>query len=239
MAINYIIILSGALNPIHNAHIEMFTNAKQHLESQNNTTTNRVTVVRGYICPSSDKYVKSKLGKWALGLKHRINLANILIDDTENRDWLEVDTSGIASSHTLAQNIYKRNMNKYDNLKVYELCGSDCAIRFELWNKPYRNVICICRNNEYNILHQKITETMNEGGVGNIILTRDEIAGSVSSTKIREVLEGVVSGSTGDNNGDFQNRCQQIVTNKYTTQNSLDYIIKHWDILRDIPMKFP
>ena len=171
-----IIILSGALNPVHTGHIKILCASKNYIETNINKK-----VVNGFLCPSSDTYVKSKLGNHAIKLKHRSVLSNILINDTKN-DWIKVYNKGIASSFKLSCEIYQKYKNIYgDDLIIYEICGTDCALKYEIWNKYKRNVICISRNNDYSIIKEKL---LNAKDITSNIMLIEDNASDVSSTYI-------------------------------------------------------
>ena len=77
-----ILIESGALAPPHKMHIGLMELVKKYFESNDKIKK----VVGGFIIPSSDNYVKHKLKRDFIPLKHRVNMTNILI---KNSDWLE------------------------------------------------------------------------------------------------------------------------------------------------------
>src|SRR5690348_11724332 len=57
-----ILLLSGSFNPVHWMHVESFNLVRRFLEQRN------MTVLAGYIAPSSDNYVYGKLGSFAMSL---------------------------------------------------------------------------------------------------------------------------------------------------------------------------
>jgi hypothetical protein len=57
------------------------------LEAQN------LAVVGAFLCPSSDSYVRSKLGADAISLDDRNRLAELAVRDS---DWIDVYHAGIA-----------------------------------------------------------------------------------------------------------------------------------------------
>ena len=60
----------------------------------------------GFLIPSSDEYVKMKLGKDAIKLEDRIKLCYTLV---EGYDWIKVYPSGIASGNKNAKILSKNN----------------------------------------------------------------------------------------------------------------------------------
>src|SRR5215471_16005226 len=75
------LVLSGCFNPIHVAHIRLLAVSKEVVECQD------MTVIGGFICPSSDEYVTGKLGRMAMTFEQRRQLCEIAVGDQE---WLSV-----------------------------------------------------------------------------------------------------------------------------------------------------
>ena len=66
-----VLVLSGALNPVHRGHTEMLRHSKKLLEQS--SLDGRSVVVAGYaLAPSSESYVKRKLGAHAISLSDRV-----------------------------------------------------------------------------------------------------------------------------------------------------------------------
>jgi nicotinic acid mononucleotide adenylyltransferase len=70
--------MDGSLNPIHKQHIENFEVAKRGIEKKNSD----VKVVAGYISPSTDIYVKDKLGEEAISGNYRIEMVKLATEDS-------------------------------------------------------------------------------------------------------------------------------------------------------------
>jgi len=156
-----ILILSGSLNPPHYGHLEMLLKAKEYMETKFN-----YKVKYSFLIPSSDEYVKMKLGKDALSLENRIKLCNILVKDY---DWIKVYPSGIACGNRNAKII----MNEY-KMKVYEIGGTDFINKIKIHNN--RNIICIARK-DYQIISK------------NNLIMIDEPVRDISSTMIRQLIQ--------------------------------------------------
>eukprot|EP01063_Lacrimia_lanifica_P030237 TRINITY_DN4781_c0_g2_i1.p1 TRINITY_DN4781_c0_g2~~TRINITY_DN4781_c0_g2_i1.p1 ORF type:complete len:486 (+),score=139.06 TRINITY_DN4781_c0_g2_i1:45-1502(+) len=90
----YALILSGSLNPLHRSHVECLESARRGLEAQG------LSVVAGYLVPSSEQYVNMKLGKEAMPLAKRVAVCQRWAEDS---DWIDVLGWGWASgSHIQA-----------------------------------------------------------------------------------------------------------------------------------------
>lgn len=77
-----VILTTGSFNPVHNGHLDMMEQGKLAVEA------NGGFVLGGYISPSHDLYVGSKLRKEALSAKHRLQLCELA---TQESDWMMAD----------------------------------------------------------------------------------------------------------------------------------------------------
>lgn len=78
--------LGGALNPPHLGHVAMMERAKRIAEAQG------LTVLGGYLSPSSDGYVRGKRDDWAAPLDLRAAMCAEAVRDS---DWLMSTNLGI------------------------------------------------------------------------------------------------------------------------------------------------
>ena len=124
-----ILIESGSLAPPHKMHIGLMEMAKKFIEENYNNRK----VVAGYLIPSSDNYVKYKLKNDFIPLKHRINMTQLLIKDS---DWLECLDWGLANGgkiKSLLQKIINKKFPKYVSIKCILIFGIDYYIRIYLY----------------------------------------------------------------------------------------------------------
>lgn len=77
-----VLVSTGAFCPVHRAHLEMLTLARQALEARG------ATVLGGYLSPSHDAYVALKCGSRTLDARHRLRLCE---EAVRGSDWLMVD----------------------------------------------------------------------------------------------------------------------------------------------------
>ena len=119
-----ILIESGALAPPHRMHINIMELVKKHFEENDKNKK----VIGGFIIPSSDRYVKHKLRKDFIPLKHRVAMTKILI---KNSDWLECLDWDMAYGEEIKTCIDLIIKNKFPNYKIksYLVFGVDFYIR--------------------------------------------------------------------------------------------------------------
>ncbi|CAF3702078.1 unnamed protein product [Rotaria sp. Silwood1] len=83
---NVVLIMTGALNPIHRGHISIMIKTREHLERVNN-----FNVIAGYISPTHDDYVRRKLKNELILGRHRIEMCRRAIDEARQQHWLSID----------------------------------------------------------------------------------------------------------------------------------------------------
>ncbi len=171
-----IIMLSGSLNPCHQAHIKMLQLAKIELE------TRGFQIVSGFLCPSSDTYVKGKLDAWAITLEHRINLCQTLLQNTPESEWIQIYNKGLMDSAKIAKDLWCQFRSDYSNLIVYEVFGADFILKMKLWSKSGRYIMGFARKD--NILPINNSTDLNP----NFIWYKTEID-DISSTIIRNAID--------------------------------------------------
>lgn len=210
---NVILVLSGALNPCHRAHLELLYAAKEELE-----TKYRCQVKLSFLAPSSDHYVKDKLRGWAMKLNHRIQLCQNLISDItstfSNQANMEIFTKGWASGDFIARSLYGMYKDKYENLVVYEVYGGDYILKTQAWDfkasQRNRYIIGVGRQETTKLITQGMKQSRNINP--NFIFVNRELT-DVSSTKIRQALE------TND-----AAQLKELIDKNYITRQSLKYI---------------
>lgn len=67
--VQVVLVQSGAYNPVHLSHVEMFSLVRRALLERHS-----IKVVGGFLAPSGDSYVKSKLGDDFIAATHRIEV---------------------------------------------------------------------------------------------------------------------------------------------------------------------
>lgn len=182
---NAILLMTGAMNPIHRGHIQMLHSAEERLRAAN------YNVIKAYISPSHDLYVKPKakdLNTLWLSSNFRLELA---------RRAVSKDTLVSVAAWEAYQNSFKDFWDVCEELKhefdhvaqVFYVCGTDHADRCKLWNGMNRNGmnknnigVVIVPRKDYKESHTE-TELVFIASP-----TKGEIA-SFSSTKVRAAIE--------------------------------------------------
>jgi len=82
------LLTTGSFCPIHKDHIEMMITVKNYLESNQSLNCQ---VVGGYISPTHDSYVASKMNSRGfpnIAAEHRLEMIKLLLSEY-NEDWLQ------------------------------------------------------------------------------------------------------------------------------------------------------
>ena len=193
-----ILIESGSLAPPHRMHIGLMEMTKKYIE--NNYKTKKV--IGGYLIPSSDGYVKQKLKKDFIPLKHRINMTKIMIKDS---DWLECLDWGYAAGEKIKQCLQEIINQQFPNLKIQctLVFGIDyymrisrklndehiCVFRpgydIEIIKKKYPENLMFVEGNDEDISSTLLREAIRENDEENIInLTSKEIVQYIKNNDI-------------------------------------------------------
>ena len=168
-----ILIESGALAPPHRMHIGLMEKVKKYFEDNDQNKK----VIAGYIIPSSDNYVRHKLKKDFIPLKHRVNMTKILI---KNSNWLECLDWNMAYGEEIKiciDKIIQKKFPKY-NIQSYLVFGIDFYIRTKVRLKSEQ--VCIYRPGYDLDLAKKMYPK-------NLIFVEGNEE-DISSTKIRKAI---------------------------------------------------
>ncbi len=203
-----VLCMSGSFDPIHTQHIRAVELSRAVLERAG------WAVAGGFLAPSSDDYVQSKLKSDEWPLARRIHLCELA---TQESDWLSVCPWGEFSSYRLCVAIGEKLRHdctralKGRSLTGIEMMSSDAAIRIldkilEEWRAKHvdvrklwyqgRIVCCVIRpgpksGGETRYIQNVIVPGAAEIGVELIIIdaARERVSlEGISSTDIRELV---------------------------------------------------
>lgn len=125
-----VLTLSGALNPVHEGHVQMLETAAAALTAAGRHRA----VLFGFLAPSSEAYLEHKLGGEALGLGARCELCSAML---EARPSLGVLDWGVASSLAVARGAEALLANAFPAFRftAYQVVGADFAHKAGLVDK--------------------------------------------------------------------------------------------------------
>lgn len=184
-----VLIATGAYNPVHRMHLEVFLRAKEFLENEQHN----FLVVGGFVSPSHDQYVSDKLKSDFINSKDRLKMIKLGIQELGEDSWLIADPW--ESSQTkfigfpkVTKSLDQQLQDEFPlaNLKVIFLCGADLIIRCGGFTKVGSNSVVVVGRAGYNeLLQDFISKSPNGHELYYVILEKDDI----SSTLIRERLK--------------------------------------------------
>jgi len=206
-----VLVTTGALNPVHYSHVQIFDDAAKALGSEHN-----INVIGGYISPSHDLYVKGKLGKQHIPSIHRLAMCRLAVRDSsfiEVSPWEcaqsgFIDYPGVRSALQVAadkeiapfiQETFnptfeegegskesdKKESLHIPSLTVFYLCGADHAIKCRLYGVKSFGVVAVGRaghSEELKSLIPTIVPALRK------FYYVEGATTDISSTKIREQL---------------------------------------------------
>ncbi|CEL93570.1 unnamed protein product [Vitrella brassicaformis CCMP3155] len=164
-----VLMLSGALCPVHNGHLEAMEVCRAAVQ-----TIFGVPVAQGYLIPSSEQYVdnkQAKKGEPSLSLADRVRLCEVACQTHRppavGSAWLSVCPWGWHSSWALAEELAKVIPQRVDmkgmKLEVWEVAGADFALRCKLWRQPqsleeqrHRRIVCLERQPATDTIRHEI-----------------------------------------------------------------------------------
>lgn len=144
-----VLVLPGSFNPVHSEHIRSLELARAHFEAEG------ISVVGGFLQPSSDRYVANKCGLHAaLPLQHRITACKLAAEADATETWIHVWRSGSVSGGAATRAV-QALVNKVAQeacptwgtpIVAYTVCGTDFVERCGGWNyAPDPEMVVISR----------------------------------------------------------------------------------------------
>lgn len=149
-----ILFATGSYCPVHKGHLHVFDVAAKYLIENHN-----IDVLAGYISPSCDDYVFSKLGEDAIPFTHRYEMVRrACIEHNNQENSIPVFLSsweGLSPSFVDFPSVRKRfqkTINKIfpdKNIQVFYIAGADLFVRCCL--KYWKKCIAIERPGSYTL----------------------------------------------------------------------------------------
>lgn len=176
-----IVVLPGSLNPVHSEHVSSLEIARTHLEQQG------LAVIAGFLQPSSEGYVGSKVGQeWAMTFAHRAACCDLAgeanaASHPQGERWIHTWRSGTTNGFAVPRQVqdYLHDVLQR-RFQVHMVCGGDLAIRCD-WTQPAPVPIVV-------VPRPNVSLSESERGPGWQLACGDTKA--VSSTLVREAMAG-------------------------------------------------
>ena len=175
-----VLLTTGAMNPIHQGHIQMLECAKATLEEEG------WSVWTGFISPSHDLYLQGKTrGKGFVSAEQRVEMAQLA---TKDSSWIEVATwesqqeGDWPDFPEVIDDLYERLSQLHSNIFVFYVCGSDHVhYCMRILNQPRKGVVVVPRMGDSNIRRFSDPEII-------YVDLQNHPMASVSSTEVRNLL---------------------------------------------------
>ncbi|CAF1505768.1 unnamed protein product, partial [Didymodactylos carnosus] len=200
-----VLLTTGSFNPVHPSHFQNLRRVKEYLEHEHQTAWN---VLAGYVSPTHDSYVRSKLGDSAwIPAKHRCQLCEQAIqsEDPELYSWVTVSRGestwpdGFIDFGPITEDfrdflngtlVDQKNILKYP-LRVVYVCGLDhfnkCSY---VESMAKQNLMACAVVYRAGYEEQQINRSVKSSGVIYISLSKERNKlMDVSSTQIRQYFQ--------------------------------------------------
>jgi len=183
---NIVLLSTGAYCPVHKMHVDIFVKAKKILEDPPLASgIMSVNVVAGYLSPTHDSYVSSKVESSkvrSISGIHRLEMIKLNVQDSEWMDassW-EVDQYEFID-YPFVYKHFKKELESKFNVEIWYLCGSDHALKCHLYDRSIR-CVAVSRPTQ-----NKIADLNKMYDKNSFIFIQDDTE-DMSSTKVRNVM---------------------------------------------------
>ena len=182
-ATKFIVLLStGSYNPVHVQHVNMFDTVKENMEQQDPA----LAVVAGFLSPSHDQYVRSKLKHNAIPSSERLQMIR---DATSEHpllavhDW-EASQNRFNDFTQVCRAVQEEIKDKFGpDVMVYYVCGTDhmrkCGLQKGM--KGF-GIVAVQRKGVRTPYLPKNAES-------DVIIVTGDFASGISSTEVRKRLK--------------------------------------------------
>jgi nicotinic acid mononucleotide adenylyltransferase len=178
------LILSGAFNPPHKMHIECLSLARRHLENSG------IEVIAGFMAPSSDGYIRSKVeaagesAEMALPLAERSKLCQLAIDASPATSWLRVLPWGIMSGSSIKRSVERSLSSCGCPVHCLTLYGADF---FTKMGDVLPDSVCVPREGCTEALQQLMNKLQADGQIPEHFYCTPVGLQAMSSSEVRSL----------------------------------------------------
>ena len=156
-----ILLSTGALNPVHNGHVQLLHRAAEHLGAH-------FTILGAYLSPSHDQYLSGKFGTQISGFEPHYTKESCWTSATKRLEMCEAATS----ESTLVSPGYWESQNN-DRWPDFPVVSSNClATLSEALGLPELYVIYCCGHDHYKKCYLQNGLSRNGKKVGVCVMSR-------------------------------------------------------------------
>ena len=176
-----VLLMTGALNPIHRGHVAMMETARAHLEAQD------IPVIGGLISPSNDRYLQPKYrrsGSRVFTAWQRLAMCRAVV---RTCDWLDCAAWEASVPDRwpdfpeVIDTLYRQISQQYPTATVHYVCGADHFQHLQRGlGHPGQRVVVIPRSN-------RPVQDKPEVGI-QIAPVLSETVADISATRVRAAL---------------------------------------------------
>lgn len=219
--------LGGSFNPVHTQHVEVMRIAKEHLE---NAPGSNIRVVEGFLAPSTDGYLLSKMKRknernndeeenFIIKSEHRINMCNLA---TSKYSWLKPVDKCFGSAYECAEHL--KTSPEHETAIVIGADRATTPNGKHKWRRTFKKpviTIIVGRNDEVKNIRQAWDEDLKKNLIVNaesyFIVDQVDTRG-VSSTRVRRDMRPVSESSS---------KIQELVHDGVLDARVAEYLIEH------------
>jgi nicotinic acid mononucleotide adenylyltransferase len=209
---------TGSFNPVHKRHIDIMLLARKYIE------TRGFEVIRGYISPSHDSYLRAKTGgdkKQFVSSKLRVDMCELAISEAGESSWLKTSSWESSQLHFFDYPQVVQSLSTslsvtftHSPCHVFYVCGFDHAWKCGIFThglskNPLEGVIVLPRDGE-SMMKMDEAATAEKMGVFSIT-SSDTHDDTLSSTMVKMYL------SQGS----------ETLAEEYVGKGVMDYIREH------------
>lgn len=178
--------LGGSFCPVHREHVRVLERAKRALEARDAD----VSVLCGFLVPTSDAYLRRKLGDAAMPLAARVALCRAATAARADADvfphgWANAFSAGDVIARVASARLGAR----VDAVPVY---GADFAERAHSWRQLTDVHVCVGRPGHTAAVRRELAahnaEAERVGAPASGLIVVDDELDDISSTRVRALV---------------------------------------------------